>query len=175
MPQVVDVAKYILQHQGRMSPMKLQKLVYYAQVWWSVGHPHDEALFPEAIKAWAQGPVVPSLFQAHKGRASVDQTEIPGDANALSAPEREAVDEVLVFYGAFSAQYLSALTHHERPWKQAHDVGEKSGHASPVISLGVIRAFYGGRTPVQLHAEYKLAVAREVMKKHAKSLARLAL
>lgn len=173
MARVLDVAKYILQQQGRITPMKLQKLVYYAQVWWSAEH--DDALFPETIKAWAQGPVVPPLFQAHKGRASIDHTAIQGDASALSSEERSAIDEVLSFYGSFSAQYLSQLTHHEPPWRQAHEVGEKEGHASPTISVAAIRAFYRGRSPAQLNAEYKLTVAREIMKKHEKSLARLAL
>jgi hypothetical protein len=31
--EVHDVAAFILQHQGEMTAMKLQKLVYYSQVW----------------------------------------------------------------------------------------------------------------------------------------------
>ena len=44
MANVFDVAAYILQQQGRMTTMKLQKLCYYAQAWhltWT-GH----SLFP---------------------------------------------------------------------------------------------------------------------------------
>lgn len=173
MAGVLDVAKYILQRQGRISPMKLQKLVYYSQVWSLVED--GEPLFEDSIKAWAQGPVVPPLFHAHKGRANIDASAIDGDPAGLTEPQRARVDAVLAFYGHMPAQYLSDLTHHEPPWREAHEVGERKGWMSPSISHGAIRAFYTGRTPDQLEADYQMSVAREVMDQHREALARLAL
>jgi len=63
---VVDVARYVLNHAGDMTTMKLQKLVYYCQAWslaWD-GVP----LFDEDFQAWANGPVCPELFATHRGR-----------------------------------------------------------------------------------------------------------
>jgi uncharacterized phage-associated protein len=54
-----DVAAYILSRQGRMTAMKLQKLVYYSQAWSVVWD--ERPLFPEKIEAWANGPVVRDL------------------------------------------------------------------------------------------------------------------
>ena len=55
MATVLDVAKYVLEHNGRMTTMKLEKLVYYCQAW-SLGW--DEVpLFEEDFQAWANGPV----------------------------------------------------------------------------------------------------------------------
>ena len=48
MANVFDVAKYILEKQGDMSTMKLQKLCYYAQAWSLVWD--DRELFPEEPK-----------------------------------------------------------------------------------------------------------------------------
>ena len=48
MSNVFDVAKYILQKQGPMTSMKLQKLVYYSQAWALVWD--DERIFPEKIE-----------------------------------------------------------------------------------------------------------------------------
>jgi len=47
-----------------VTPMKLQKLVYYAHGWWfgATGEP----LIEEQIEAWQYGPVVPSLYEATK-------------------------------------------------------------------------------------------------------------
>ncbi len=45
-----DVAKYILTKMGKLSTVKLQKLVYYAQAWSLVWD--DEPLFNERIEAW---------------------------------------------------------------------------------------------------------------------------
>lgn len=70
MASVHDIAAYILERRGSMSAMKLQKLVFYAQVGSLVqeGRP----LFPERIIAWAHGPVVYELFDEHRGRFVVE-------------------------------------------------------------------------------------------------------
>ena len=60
---VFDVAKYIAEKTGELTAMKLQKLVYYAEAWnlaWD-----GEPLFSENFEAWANGPVVPELYQRH--------------------------------------------------------------------------------------------------------------
>ena len=69
MANVLDVAAYILQEHGPMTTWKLQKLVYYGQAWSFVWD--DDELFPEEIEAWANGPVVRELYNAHKGRFRV--------------------------------------------------------------------------------------------------------
>ena len=67
MPNVLDVAGCILQQRGAMTTWKLQKLVYYSQAWALVWD--DDAIFPEEIEAWANGPVVRKLYNAHQGAA----------------------------------------------------------------------------------------------------------
>jgi uncharacterized phage-associated protein len=172
MAHVFDVAKYILECQGRITTLKLQKLVYYAQVWSLADH--GEPLFSDATKAWAQGPVVPALFQEHKGRVRVAAADIEGGGSGLSDEERARIDRVLAFYGAFPAAYLSKLTHHELPWKDAHAAGERHGYQSPSISLGAIRAFYTGKTPEGLESDFQMSVAISLMDEHVDSLTRLA-
>lgn len=81
-PRVVELAEYILSKQGAMSANKLQKLCYYSQAWalaWD-----GEALFEDEIHAWANGPVVTSLYPLHKGRYLVHPGEIRLMALALS-------------------------------------------------------------------------------------------
>ena len=116
MANVFDVSAYILRQTGRVTAMKLQKLVYYAQAWSLVWD--ERPLFPEPIEAWANGPVCPPLFAAHRGQFTVDS--VPnGDADALTKDERETVDAILATYGDKSAAWLSDLTHRERPWMAA--------------------------------------------------------
>jgi uncharacterized phage-associated protein len=88
---VDDVAVYILRKQGKMTAMKLQKLVYYAQAWNLVW---DEAiLFPERIEAWANGPVAPDLYRQHRGQFEVSAEDFrAGDPSTLTPEEREMVD-----------------------------------------------------------------------------------
>ena len=134
-----DVAAYILGRQGRMTAMKLQKLVYYSQAWTTVWH--ERALFPERIEAWANGPVVPELYHVHRG--TFELSEWPrGDADLLTAADREAVDAVLDYYGDRPAQWLSDLTHDEDPWLSAR-VGlaplERGNHE---ITLSSMEEYY---------------------------------
>jgi uncharacterized phage-associated protein len=134
MPSVLDVAAYILKQHGPMTAMKLQKLVYYSQAWsiaWD-----DEAIFPEEIEAWKDGPVVRKLWDAHRGQYRVESIG-GGSPDRLSAPQKETVDAVLKFYGEKSAQWLSDLTHLESPWKNAWNQGQSS-----IISKTVLGEYY---------------------------------
>jgi len=111
-----DVAAYILQKHGPMTAMTLQKLVYYAQAWSLVWD--EEPLFGERIEAWANGPVVPGLFALHRGMFKVDSWP-SGDSATLNKRQKQTVDAVLKYYGKKTSQWLSDLTHSERPWKKA--------------------------------------------------------
>ena len=172
MAHVLDIARYVLERQGALSTLKLQKLVYYAQVW---AITDGEPLFSDAVKAWAQGPVVPALFHAHKGRRTVGVGELGVRAPAsLTAREIEQIDRVLAHYGALPGEYLSKLTHAELPWRQARQDGLQNHERSPAISVAAIRDFYLGRTPAELENDYQMEVARALMDEHAPCLARLA-
>jgi len=136
-----DVAAYILAKLGEMTAMKLQKLVYYSQAWSLVW---DECpLFQSRIEAWANGPVVPALYREHKGQFKVSSWP-KGDSDALSAKAKATIDAVLVFYGGKSSQWLSDLTHSERPWQEARGSlapGERGNH---VISPASMHEYYSG-------------------------------
>jgi uncharacterized phage-associated protein len=115
---VFDVATYILNKKHSMTAMKLQKLIYYSQAWSLVWE--EEPLFPEKIRAWANGPVVYELFKEHQGCFKVSKELFPkGNSNKLNEEQKETIDAVLEYYGDKSSQWLSDLTHMESPWKDA--------------------------------------------------------
>lgn len=116
MANVFDVAAYILERQGRMTTMKLQKLCYYSQAWhltWT-----GNSLFPNRIEAWANGPVVPDLYRQHRGEFSIDHLPV-GDSSNITADERESIDAVLKAYGDMQPYELIDQTHSEAPWRDA--------------------------------------------------------
>ena len=111
------MAAYIIKQIGVVPAMKLHKLVYYSQAWSLVW---DELpLFPEPIEAWANGPVVRSLYARHRGVFLVSKKDVGGKAKRLNKDQRETVDAVLKFYGNKKSQWLSDLTHQEDSWKNA--------------------------------------------------------
>lgn len=139
--RVFDVADYILQKCGALSAMKLQKLVYYSQAWHLVWA--DKELFAEEIQAWANGPVIPELYNSHRGHFKLDPGFFRGNISSISDKSKEMVDSVLAFYGNKDAQWLSDLTHLEAPWKLARAGladGERGCH---VISHESMAEYYG--------------------------------
>lgn len=143
MVKVYDVAKYILEKQGPMTTMKLQKLVYYCQAW-SLGW--DEVpLFDEEFQAWANGPVCPQLFFKHKGQFIVDESLFDDRADVnFSQDELETMDAVLDYYGDKDPQWLSELTHKERPWKEARGGCAPGAYCDNIISKESMQEYYGG-------------------------------
>ena len=139
-----DVAAYIVGRHGPLSAMKLQKLVYYAQAWSLVWD--DRPLFPEHIEAWANGPVVRELYDRHRGQFEVRDWP-HGDARRLDGDGRATVDAVLDFYGDRSAQWLSDLTHSERPWREARQGLPDGERGAQPISLEVMMEYYSTLPP----------------------------
>jgi uncharacterized phage-associated protein len=135
-----DVAAYIIGKRGAMTAVKLQKLVYYSQAWHLVWE--DKPLFPERIEAWANGPVVPALYQRHRGNFTVTQWSA-GDVSKLTTKERGSVDAVLKFYGDKDAFWLSELTHREVPWKSARKGLSKGERGNNEITKAAMAEFYG--------------------------------
>ncbi len=142
MAKVLDVAAYILNKQGPMTAMKLQKLVYYSQAWTLVWD--EKPLYRNHIEAWANGPVIPALYKAHRGLFRVGRGTVRGNAARLIANEKETIDAVLRHYGGKSSHWLSELTHSERPWKSARKGLEPGERSNQEITQAAMAEYYGG-------------------------------
>ena len=137
MPSSLDVADYFLcleGHEGEISNLKIQKMVYYAQGFSLAVH--GEALFPEKLEAWMHGPVVPDLYRRFSqfGSSAIPP---PSDFNPdlFSAKQQSLLNEVFDVYGQFSAWKLRQLTHEEAPWRRNFKEGEFSREI-PACEMG---------------------------------------
>ena len=156
------VANYILKVAGeksvRITPLKLQKLVYIAHGWYmgystpEGGHPRP--LIDEQVEAWKYGPVIPTLYHTFKdyGRRLIDTPAkvmkmgesgtgnlniniITPDIETENASEDELrlaksiIKQVVDIYGSKSGVWLSNLTHQPgSPWHQTYHVDH---HGNP--------------------------------------------
>lgn len=137
-----DVAAHILQKQGSMTAMKLQKLVYYSQAWHLVRT--ERLLFVDQIEAWAAGPVIRSLYSAHRGKYYLDTpTDVGGDPSILTEEEKKSIDVVVSHYGKLTAEQLSDLTHSEPPWINARVGLGPTDRGSSVIDPTEMADYYG--------------------------------
>lgn len=168
-----DVAAAILEMAGPVDPLKLQKLLYYAQGWnlaW-----YGEKLFPDALEAWTWGPVVDEVYQTYKQH---DDEPIPEPASgysvALSDRDQKALAAVLDAYAPIPSVDLSEMTHREQPWVEARRGYERSQRARKAISPSAIREFFQRREDFGAGTSHKIEVepelARTLMKGDARVL-----
>ncbi len=113
------LARYIIgkaQAYGDVTPMKLQKLLYYVKAWSLVdGHPLVQADF----KRWDYGPVHPPLWEHFRayGDAPISLENEPA-AQPPTGYSKRLTDFIIDCYGPLSALSLSAMTHKEAPWRE---------------------------------------------------------
>lgn len=126
MVSVFDVTKLIIylanKYGDLITNLRLQKLLYYTQVWHLVNF-NKEPLFDDEIKAWNFGPVVEEVYRKFKNfrhtpiSLNVKKDEITKKFN------KETIDFVEFIYGkysSFSAYDLVNMTHNEEPWIDAN-------------------------------------------------------
>jgi uncharacterized phage-associated protein len=109
-----------------ISPMKLQKLVYYAHGWYA-GHT-GQPLINEAVEAWQYGPVIPSLYHEFKrfgsapiGAKATEFDTVNFEFVDVPPPSDESLRRFLTnvwsSYGRYTPIALSEMTHaKDGPW-----------------------------------------------------------
>ena len=119
MTTIFDVAKYIVSKADDITAIKLQKICYYSQAWSLVWN--EKPIFDEPIEAWIHGPVVPALYELHRGiyKITPELLNDKGDVNNLSEEQKKTIDIVFDYYKKFTPQQLSDITHSESPWRDA--------------------------------------------------------
>lgn len=125
-----EIAKYFLiraEKDGELiTPLKMQKLVYFAYVFYLVDKKGRERLFEERIQAWPAGPVVPSLYRELKRYGSapikiekfVDITE----EEFLNKNKPEVIKILNKVYEKceqYTAFELVVFSHQEKGWLEA--------------------------------------------------------
>ena len=161
------IARYIglslLAKGSNVSPLKLQKILYYCQSWYMVFFGRNNTLFEESPEAWANGPVYPIIYQEYRNKVSnmcehlhledfsatennVSETlkELVDKLN-LSKDEVELLDSVIVLYGNKSQNNLIFLTHSEKPWVEARQDLPPYARSNNPISLDTMYQYYKER------------------------------
>lgn len=133
-----EFLKLAKQDGKQLSPMQLQKLVFFAYGWYLVIT--GKRLINERIEAWTWGPVIPSLYSEFRRFGSGSITDFARDHSwsGLTVslqpyrldsgdPEQDGeairiIKRVWDIYGKYSASQLSAMTHEPNsPWSLTPD------------------------------------------------------
>ncbi|MEM9121025.1 MAG: type II toxin-antitoxin system antitoxin SocA domain-containing protein [Cyanobacteria bacterium P01_F01_bin.56] len=150
MQSALDIALYFLYRVDReagdtISALKLQKLVYYAQVWSMVLR--DQPLFPQPIEAWKHGPVVRVLWEDYKDYRHEAIPTPTAEPPSFAPAELEILDFVWARYGELSAHQLRELTHSEPPWQNTRDGLSADEASNRIIALEDMKTFHVAESP----------------------------
>ncbi|HAJ90897.1 MAG TPA: hypothetical protein DCM27_07820 [Rhodospirillaceae bacterium] len=125
----ISIANYFVKKgidTGAMvTPMKLQKLVYFAHGWFlslSGGQP----LIKEKIGAWPFGPVIGTVYKYYSAYAKkpIDRLVETDEEAIQDAQDIAVLDKIWDVYGQRTAIELSNLTHLEgNAWDKTYRMG----------------------------------------------------
>lgn len=112
--RALDIASFFIRK--GVSPLKLQKLLYYSQVWHFVKY--RKRLFSDVLQAWIYGPVVYDVWDnlRYIKRSAMIPSSKARDV-VLPTDISNHLDDVWNVYGSLSGSQLVDLTHNELPWR----------------------------------------------------------
>ena len=160
---IQDVASYcglvLLKEGMTVSPLKLQKILYYVQAWMMVFFDR-QLLFDDKPQAWVNGPVYPSVYERFKGigRYSMMSKEdfVIGSSLTkriteldkkfdLTDKQRTVLNKLIEIYGSKNQDQLVFMTHCEDPWSIARGDLNPFENSENTISFEDMYAFYKER------------------------------
>ena len=167
MVEISDFARYIglsmLSKGLLVTPLKLQKILYYQQAWFMVFYGRDNVLFDCAPEAWVNGPVYPKIYHQYKSRVPgmcdklteehfgvkrdniLSEIESLAKDMSLTASEIQLIDSVLMIYGSKSENQLILVSHSEKPWCEARGNLLPFQSSDNPISLDTMYSYYKER------------------------------
>ncbi|ADY55507.1 phage-associated protein-like protein [Syntrophobotulus glycolicus DSM 8271] len=109
------VVDYLLSRCQDITPLSLQKALYYAQGFFYAFY--RTYLFTEDCEAWVHGPAYPKIYRRYSNYCfdpieGVDEVE----ASALSGEDQLLLDSIVKHVCCYSGKTLEAFTHTETPW-----------------------------------------------------------
>ena len=134
-----------------LSPMKLQKLVYFAHGWYLALN--KKPLLTDRIEAWQYGPVISTLYHETKkwGNSSINSQIQLFDYSRLqyftpTVDDQETIeflDSIWKAYAKHSAIKLSNATHLEgSPWDKTIKTNEGNIGRNTIIDDKVIEEYF---------------------------------
>lgn len=102
-----------------LSPLKLQKLLFYIQAWYAANT--DKRLFEDDIYAWQLGPVVQDVYHRYKQYGAQDLNNEDISISFQDDQHDADIKSVLDVYGKMSAYELVARTHKEEVWRKNYE------------------------------------------------------
>ena len=116
------ISKHIIAKMGDITPLALQKLLYYIQGFSFSLLNHE--MFPDRCEAWVHGPVYRVIYDrfSYYSFNAIDSSEFDSYQDIqLDEREMELIDAVSSYFGCYSGKTLEKMTHISLPWIAARE------------------------------------------------------
>lgn len=120
--KMLSVIAYIFKQLEEVTPLMLQKLLYYIQgVHLAL---YGTPIFTEDCRAWIHGPVYPDVYELFREFSynPIDDARfalLEGTTESLTEEEKRVIDLVINTFGMYGGRVLENITHKETPWIEA--------------------------------------------------------
>ncbi|MBN2259445.1 MAG: DUF4065 domain-containing protein [Clostridiales bacterium] len=149
--KIDSACNYIISRSIEITPLALQKLLYFAQAFHKVFI--GNFMFSEDCEAWVHGPVYRDIYFKYKnhGYNPIDDNQKQFECFDLSDSEKEVIDAVINYFGCYSGKILENMTHATTPWKET-GVGLTDDESSyRIIRKDIIDKYFN-----QVYDKYKM-------------------
>ena len=148
--QSLAVANWFIENLRNITPLKLQKLIYFAHGWHLALR--DKPLIDELVQAWDYGPVIPNVYHEFKACGNQPIIELGthlemGDDKKIRTVRPRIPDSAIdakkllarigEVYGKYTGAQLSTMTHAPgSPWDQVRrEFPNRKGAEIPDVQI----------------------------------------
>lgn len=137
--QLFLYAAYIIAKCGDVTPLQLQKMLYYTQACFIIFY--SRFAFADECEAWIHGPVYKNVYEKYKDYrydAISSTAKIPN----LKSEEEVILNLVIENFGRYSGKALEDFTHKELPWLKAREGLSENEPSTRVIDNNLIFEYF---------------------------------
>lgn len=155
---VLDVCRHVINYSNErdygISNLKLQKVLYFIQVYFLIQKEAYTPCFNEKIIAWDFGPIVPEAYCEYKQYGSGDiptiksyimfnknniwnSKRIKFEDTIIIDKDKVLINKVIDKFADYSATDLVSLTHRQLPWIDAY-----APYQNNEITIKAIREYF---------------------------------
>ena len=143
--KMLSVIAYIFEKLEEVTPLMLQKLLYFIQGVYSALY--GKPMFGEDCRAWVHGPVYPEVYDLFRDFKynPIDDARFAlfeGAEDSLTDDEKRAIDLVVKTFGMYGGKVLEKITHNEEPWIEARNGYGESIPSNELLPKDRIMNYY---------------------------------
>ncbi len=140
--EIEIIAEYIIAIGKEITPLALQKILYYAQGFYKAFF--GKYLFQEDCQAWVHGPVYVDIYEKYKDFKSANiSIDIDYDIEDIIVDEkREILNAVIKYFGYYNGKALEKMSHYETPWINARQGLLPTENSNNIIKKDDIKDYF---------------------------------